>query len=51
MFGINQILEDLRTQHSIFSARLYCALIPLHVSAPFGGHLQVVRKHKKIYSR
>jgi hypothetical protein len=30
-----------------FSARFYCALITLHVSAPFGGHLQVVHKHKK----
>jgi hypothetical protein len=44
---VNQILEDLRTQHSIFSTRFYCALITLHVSAPFGGHLQVVHKHKK----
>jgi hypothetical protein len=43
----NQILEDLRTQHNIFSARFYCAFITLHVSAPFGGHLQVVHKHKK----
>jgi hypothetical protein len=32
-----------------FSARFYCALITLHVSAPFGGHLQVVRKHKNIF--
>jgi hypothetical protein len=24
---INEILEDLRMQHSIFSARFYCALI------------------------
>jgi hypothetical protein len=30
-----------------FGARFYCALLTLHVSAPFGGHLQVVRKHKK----
>jgi hypothetical protein len=30
-----------------FSARFYCALLTIHVSAPFGGHLQVVRKHKK----
>jgi hypothetical protein len=30
-----------------FSARFYCALITLHVSAPFGGHIQVVHKHKK----
>jgi hypothetical protein len=29
-----------------FGARFYCALLTLHVSAPFGGHLQVVRKHK-----
>jgi hypothetical protein len=29
-----------------FSARFYCALLTLHVSAPFGGHLQVVHKHK-----
>jgi hypothetical protein len=28
-----------------FSARFYCALLTLHVSAPFGGHLQVVHKH------
>jgi hypothetical protein len=40
----------LRMQQSIFSASFYCALLTLHVSAPFGGHLQVVRKHKK-YSR
>jgi hypothetical protein len=31
-----------------FSARFYCALITLHVSAPIGGHLQVVHKHKNI---
>jgi hypothetical protein len=30
-----------------FSARFYCALLTLHVSAPFSGHLQVVRKRKK----
>jgi hypothetical protein len=30
-----------------FSARFYCALITLHVSSPFGGHLQVVHKYKK----
>jgi hypothetical protein len=30
-----------------FGARFYCALLTLYVSAPFGGHLQVVRKHKK----
>jgi hypothetical protein len=29
-----------------FSARFYCALLTLDVSAPFGGHPQVVRKHK-----
>jgi hypothetical protein len=29
-----------------FSSRFYCALLTLHVSAPFGCHLQVVRKHK-----
>jgi hypothetical protein len=33
-----------RKQQSIFSARFYCALLTQHVSAPFGGHLQVVRK-------
>jgi hypothetical protein len=42
--------NNLRTQQSIFSARFYYALLTLHVSAPFGGHLQVVRKHK-IYVR
>jgi hypothetical protein len=26
-----------------FSARFYCALLTLHVSAPFGGHLEVLR--------
>jgi hypothetical protein len=31
-----------------FSARFYCALLTLHVAAPFGGHLQVVHKHKNI---
>jgi hypothetical protein len=36
-----------RTQQSIFGARFYCALLTLHVSDPFGGHLQVVRKHNK----
>jgi hypothetical protein len=30
-----------------FGAKFYCALLTLHVSAPFGGHLQVVRRHKK----
>jgi hypothetical protein len=30
-----------------FSARFYCTLLTLHVSAPFSGHLQVVCKHKK----
>jgi hypothetical protein len=30
-----------------FGARFYCALLTLHVSATFGGHLQVVHKHKK----
>jgi hypothetical protein len=34
-------------RNTVFSARFYCALITLHVSAPFGGHLQVVHKHKK----
>jgi hypothetical protein len=29
-----------------FGARFYCALLTLHVLAPFGGHLQVVRKQK-----
>jgi hypothetical protein len=33
--------NNLRTQQSIFfSARFYCALLTLHVSAPFGGLLQ-----------
>jgi hypothetical protein len=40
--------NNLRTQQTIFNARLYCALLTLHVSAPFGDHLQVVRKHKNI---
>jgi hypothetical protein len=39
--------NNLRTQQSIFGAIFYCALLTLHVSAPFGGHLQVVLKHKK----
>jgi hypothetical protein len=30
-----QILEDLRTQHSIFSARFYCALITCSVSIKY----------------
>jgi hypothetical protein len=30
-----------------FGARFYCSLLTLHVSAPFGGHLQAVPKHKK----
>jgi hypothetical protein len=30
-----------------FGATFYCALLTLHVSAPFGGHPQVVSKHKK----
>jgi hypothetical protein len=40
--------NNLRTQQSIFGARFYCALLTLHVSTPFGGHLQLVRKHKNI---
>jgi hypothetical protein len=40
--------NNLLKQQSNFSARFYCALLTLHVSAPFGGHLQVVRKHKII---
>jgi hypothetical protein len=39
--------NNLHTQQSIFGARFYCALLTLHVSATFGAHLQVVRKHKK----
>jgi hypothetical protein len=40
--------KNIRTQQiRFFSARFYCALLTLHVSAPFSGHLQVVRKHKK----
>jgi hypothetical protein len=39
--------NNLRTQQSIFSARFYCALLTLHLSAPFGGHPQEVRKRKK----
>jgi hypothetical protein len=39
--------KNLRTQQSISSARSHCALLTLHVSAPFSLHLQVVRKHKK----
>jgi hypothetical protein len=35
--------KNLRTQQSIFSVRFYRALLTLHVSAPFGGHLQVVQ--------
>jgi hypothetical protein len=35
-------------QQSIFGTRFYYALLTLHVSAPFSGHLQVVHKHKKI---
>jgi hypothetical protein len=30
-----------------FSPGFYFAFLTLHVSAPFGGHLQMVRKHKK----
>jgi hypothetical protein len=30
------------------NVKFYCALLTLHVSAPFRGHLQVVRKHKNI---
>jgi hypothetical protein len=41
--GITSVLNRI-----FFGARFYCALLTLHVSAPFGGHLQVVRKHKKI---
>jgi hypothetical protein len=37
--------KNLRTQQSIFSATFYCALLTLHVSAPFSGRPQVVRKH------
>jgi hypothetical protein len=31
-----------------FDTRFYCALLTLHVSAPIGGHFQVVREHKNI---
>jgi hypothetical protein len=41
-----QYWNNLLTQQSVFSAKFYCALLTLHVSALFGGHLQVVRKHK-----
>jgi hypothetical protein len=36
-------------RNTVFSARFYCAFITLHDSAPFGGHLQVVHKHKNIF--
>jgi hypothetical protein len=32
--------NNLRTQQSIFSARFYCALLTLHVSALISGHLR-----------
>jgi hypothetical protein len=28
-----------------FSARFYCALLTLHVSAPFSGHLRIQGSH------
>jgi hypothetical protein len=40
--------KNLRKQQSIFSAIFYCALLTLHVSAPFGDHLRVVHKRKNI---
>jgi hypothetical protein len=30
-----------------YGARFYCSLLTLHVSAPCGGHLQVVRKYNR----
>jgi hypothetical protein len=42
-----QYWNNLRKQQSIFfGARFYYALLTLHVSAPFGGHLQVVPLNK-----
>jgi hypothetical protein len=47
VYSLNIGITSVRNQE-FFSARFYCALLTLHVfSAPFGGHLQVVRKHKK----
>jgi hypothetical protein len=40
--------NNLRMQQSIFSPRFDCALLTLHVSALFGGHLQVVRNTKNV---
>jgi hypothetical protein len=45
---INQHIEtSVRNQ---CRCSFYCALLPLHVSAPIGGHLQVVCNTKK-YSK
>jgi hypothetical protein len=41
--GITSVLRNKVS----FGARFYCALLTLNVSAPYGGHLQAVRKHKK----
>jgi hypothetical protein len=46
LFKLNTGITSVRNK--VFSgARFYCALLTLHVSALFDGHLQVVRKHKK----
>jgi hypothetical protein len=51
VFNTEQVIKywkNLRTQQSVFCARFYCALLTLHVSAPFRDHFQVVHKHKNI---
>jgi hypothetical protein len=41
--------NNLRTQQSILLVLgFFCALLTIHVPAPFGGHLQEVPKHKNI---
>jgi Ni/Fe-hydrogenase subunit HybB-like protein len=47
VYQLNIGITSLRNK-VFFGARVYCALLTLHVSAPFGGHLQVVLKHKYI---
>jgi hypothetical protein len=46
VYQLNIVITSVRNK-VFFGARFYFAFLTLHVSAPFGGHLQVVHKHKK----
>jgi hypothetical protein len=44
VYQLNIVITSVRNK-VFFIARFYCALLTLHVSASFGGLLQVIRKH------